>query len=74
MTCINGAMTVHLSADQLMVALSVAFDRGLNTEQIEKAASDICKQLQAEFPAAAYVSINPQGAAQYRDVLARRGW
>jgi len=73
-TCINGAMTVHLSVDQLMVALKRAFDRGLNTEQIEEAASEICKQLQAEFPAAAYVSINPQGTAQYRGVLARRGW
>jgi cation diffusion facilitator family transporter len=71
---INGAMTAHLSASQLLVALSVAFQEGLDTRQIEAAVSDMRERLHADFPEAAFVSINPQNADQYDALLVQRGW
>ena len=71
---INGAMTVHLSADQLLVTMSVAFKTGLETTQIEEAVAEIRARLHDELPVVAFVSIHPQSERQYQALQARRGW
>ncbi|MDL2408213.1 cation diffusion facilitator family transporter [Rhizobium calliandrae] len=65
---VNGVVSVHLSPDQLLVAISVAFKAGLNTETLEAAVAQIEASLRAGFPQIVALFIKPQSQSHYAEL------
>ena len=65
---VNGMVSVHLSPDQLLVALSVSFDDALGSRQIEIAISGIEGELHRSHPQIVALFIKPQSPERYAEV------
>ena len=59
-------MTVQLSPDEIVVALSVEFADPLNTTGIEQRVATLEKKLRAAHPEIITVFIKPQSRDQFR--------
>lgn len=70
----NGAITVHLAPDQILVALSVAFRPTLSTADIEVAVAAIDRAVRAAHPSVVVFLLKPQSEAQFQTVRGHRGW
>lgn len=70
----NGAVTVHLAPDQILVALSVAFRPALSTAEIEMAVAVIDQAVRTKHPSVMSFFLKPQSAPQFQAVRAVRGW
>lgn len=63
---VNGMMTVHLSPDEIVLALSVEFADPLNTTGIEQRVAALEKRLRSTHPEIITVFIKPQSRDQFR--------
>jgi cation diffusion facilitator family transporter len=63
----NGLITVHLAPDQVLVALSLEFADDLCTPAIEKAVTDIEKNVRAAHPEVVTLFIKPQTQKTYQE-------
>jgi cation diffusion facilitator family transporter len=63
---VNGATTVHLAPEQLLVALSVWFREDMKSGDIEDAISTIEDKLQLERPEIVALFLTPQKPDRYR--------
>ncbi|MDQ0839335.1 cation diffusion facilitator family transporter [Sphingomonas faeni] len=70
----NGAITVHLAPDQILVALSVAFRPALTTQEIEVAVAAIDRAVRAAHPSVVVFLLKPQSEAQFETLRGYRGW
>lgn len=70
----NGAVSVHLAPDQILMALSVAFRPMLTTVEIESAVMAIDRAVRAAHPSISIFLLKPQSAQQFAAVRTRRGW
>jgi cation diffusion facilitator family transporter len=64
--------TVHLSPEQILVALSVEFADELRTPDIENAVIDLEKRVHNAHPAVVAVFIKPQTSGRYQELVAAR--
>nr|WP_256472341.1 cation diffusion facilitator family transporter [Bradyrhizobium sp. 48] len=71
---INGAVTVQLSPDQILVALSVAFAPELLTSEIENIVAAIDVAIKADHPEITTFLVKPQSRQLYAKLSASRGW
>lgn len=71
---VNGATTVQLSPEQLLVALSVSFAPGLRTEEIEAAAVSIESTVRSQHPDVTSLFMKPQSRQRFAEVRKSRGW
>jgi cation diffusion facilitator family transporter len=62
---VNGMVSVHLSPDQLLVGMSVAFKDDLNTLAIEKAIVELEASLESNHPQIIALFVKPQSRAHY---------
>jgi cation diffusion facilitator family transporter len=56
----NGALTVHLSPDQILLALSVEFGDDLRASQIERCVEGIENSIRAAYPQIVTLFVKPQ--------------
>lgn len=68
----NQVFTVHLSPDQILVALSVEFADELRTPDIENAVIELEQRVQRAHPAVVAVFIKPQTCGRYQELVGRR--
>ncbi|CCD99812.1 cation diffusion facilitator family transporter [Bradyrhizobium sp. STM 3809] len=68
----NGLLTVQLSPQQVVVALSIEFADDLRADDIERAVVTIETALRARYPLIAALFVKPQTGARYRETRARR--
>ena len=67
----NGVFTVHIGPDQIVVELSVAFERSADAAEIERAVERIETEIRAEHPEIAMLFVKPQPCARWQARLAR---
>lgn len=67
---VNGATTVHLAPEQLLVALSVWFKDELNAGQVEDSIAAIEDQLKIARPEIVALFVTPQRPKRYRQLEA----
>jgi cation diffusion facilitator family transporter len=72
--CANGAITVHLAPDQILLALSVSFQPTCNTAKIEQAIATIDDQVRKAHPQVVAFSLKPESPQSYLGVRRTRGW
>ena len=65
---VNGMVSVHLSPDQLLVALSVSFIRDLDTANLETAIAQIETKLHANHPQIIALFVKPQSPERYAEI------
>lgn len=70
----NGATTVHIGPDQILVALSVAFKPGLATDAIENATVRLETTILAAHPDIVAFLPKPESSAHYSRIRRARGW
>jgi divalent metal cation (Fe/Co/Zn/Cd) transporter len=63
---VNGMMTVHLSPDEIVLALSLEFADPLNTTGIEQRVAALENRLRSTHPELITVFIKPQSRDQFR--------
>jgi len=63
---VNGMMTVHLSPDEIVLALSIEFADPLNTPGIERRVASLEANLRKAHPELITVFIKPQAREQFR--------
>ncbi len=63
---VNGAVTVHLAPEQLLVALSVWFQKDLTAQQLEDAISKIEDGLHSTHPEIVALFLKPQRPERYK--------
>jgi cation diffusion facilitator family transporter len=68
----NGALTVHMAPDQVMAAISMAFDDRLRAPEIEELVADIERRLREAHPEVVSVYVKPQSPQQFSKALQRR--
>ncbi|CAL75627.1 putative Cation-efflux pump [Bradyrhizobium sp. ORS 278] len=68
----NGLLTVQLSPQQVVVALSVEFADDLRADDIERAVVTIETELRGRHPEIAALFVKPQTGARYRETRARQ--
>lgn len=68
----NGVITVHLSPDQILAALSLAFDDDLKAPEIEDLVSRIEDALREKHPEIVILFVKPQTPERYVEVWRRR--
>lgn len=68
----NGALTVHLAPDQILVALSLEFRDDLAAPAIEACVEHLERRLAREFPAICALFVKPQTGAAHAASVARR--
>ncbi|CCD87496.1 putative Cation-efflux pump [Bradyrhizobium sp. ORS 285] len=66
----NGLLTVQLSPQQVVVALSIEFADELRADDIERAVVAIETELRARHPVIATLFVKPQTANRYREMSA----
>lgn len=71
---VNGAITVRLSPEQLLVALSVVFDPALRAPEIEAVTAAIDAGVKAQHPDVVAIFVKPQSRGRYAHLSAARGW
>jgi cation diffusion facilitator family transporter len=71
---VNGAITVHIGVDQLLVALSVEFEPDLKALEIEDVANRMEQRMKAAHPDVLTVFLKPQSPQRFAEVQAARGW
>jgi cation diffusion facilitator family transporter len=71
---VNGAITVHIGVDQLILALSVEFAPGLKAVEIEDVANSMEQRLKTAHPDVVTVFMKPQSPQRFAKVQAARGW
>ena len=67
----NQVFTVHLGPEQIMVVLSVEFDQGLLTHDIEARVIELEQRVRGCHPAVVAVFIKPQTCHRYQETDAR---
>lgn len=68
----NGLLTVQLSPQQVVVALSIEFADDLRADDIERAVVAIETELRACHPVIAALFVKPQTSARYREARVRQ--
>ncbi|MGJ4930066.1 cation diffusion facilitator family transporter [Bradyrhizobium sp. HKCCYLS2038] len=68
----NGLLTVQLSPQQVVVALSIEFADDLRADDIERAVVAIEAELRARHPTIAALFVKPQTSLRYRQVRERQ--
>jgi len=68
----NGLVTVHLSPDQVLAALSLEFADEANTAEIERIVIAIEEQIRATHPEVAFLFVKPQANQRYQEVVRER--
>lgn len=68
----NSVFAVHLSPDQILVALSLEFADELRTPQIEAAVIRLEKRIREKHPQVIALFIKPQTRRSYEQMIARR--
>ena len=63
---VNGALTTHLSPEQIVAILSLEFDDDLRTPEIEKAVEDIERRVCSDIPEVVALYVKPQTAHRFR--------
>jgi cation diffusion facilitator family transporter len=69
---VNGVMTVHLSPDQILVAISLEFSDELRTPQIEDLVINIEHKIRIAHPEVVTLFVKPQTSQTFRDANRRR--
>ena len=65
-TSANGALTVQLSPDQMLAALSIDFDPALTSEDIERSIERIEQRVRAAHPEVTALFVKPQSPERYQ--------
>ena len=68
----NGALTVHLSPDQIVVALSLEFSDSLTTPEIEEKVTALERGIRQAFPDVIAIFVKPQTLGTYQSARLRR--
>ena len=68
----NGALTLHMAPDQIMVALSIEFADDLRAPEIEELVADIEHRIRKKHPEVVSVYIKPQNPQQFEKSVRRR--
>ncbi|WP_257169877.1 cation diffusion facilitator family transporter [Bradyrhizobium sp. SRS-191] len=68
----NGLLTVQLSPQQVVVALSIEFSDALRADDIERAVVAIENELRARHPVIAALFVKPQTGARFEESRARQ--
>jgi cation diffusion facilitator family transporter len=71
---VNGAITVHIGVEQLLVALSVEFESSLGAPEIEDVTNRMEKRMKTAHPDVLTVFLKPQSPRRFAEVQAERGW
>lgn len=71
---INGSLTVHLAAEQLLVGMSVSFRRGLDTAQVEAAVIKLEEAVKSCRPDVQFLFIRPESSETAKRRRLLRGW
>lgn len=69
---VNGAIAVHLSPNEVLLALSIDFEESLSTRDIERAVGNVENRVRAEFPEISALFIKPQSPEAYRNSIRLR--
>jgi cation diffusion facilitator family transporter len=64
---VNGIITVHLAPNQILVALSAAFDNGLNTLDIEACVARLEANVRAAHPQVSLLFVKPQTSRAFSE-------
>jgi cation diffusion facilitator family transporter len=67
----NGLITVQLAPDQVVVALSLAFERGLDTERVEAIVADMERRLRHVRPEVFMLFVKPQSGDMFGEARTR---
>ncbi|MBP0589576.1 cation diffusion facilitator family transporter [Paraburkholderia sp. LEh10] len=68
----NGVFTVHLSPDQVLVALSVEFDDAMQTPQLERCVVELESRIRSAHPEVVILFVKPQTKHRYQEWKAAR--
>jgi len=68
----NGVLTIQMSPDEIMAAMSFEFDDALTVPQIEEMVADIERRIRAAHPEVRSLFIKPQNPQQYRRTVRQR--
>jgi cation diffusion facilitator family transporter len=71
---VNGAMTVQLSPEKLLVALSVSFSADRCSRQIEEDVASLEAAMRKAHPEIVAFFVKPQSSHHFAAVRAARGW
>ncbi|WP_445143342.1 cation diffusion facilitator family transporter [Dyella sp. Tek66A03] len=63
----NGALTVHLSPDQILAALSIEFAEGLQSREVEQCVEAIEQRIRGVYPEIVTLFIKPQTNARFQE-------
>jgi cation diffusion facilitator family transporter len=70
---VNGAVTTHLSPDQIVASLSLEFDDDMRTPEIEKAVEDLERSIRSSIPEVVALYVKPQSAHTFQHARKRHG-
>ncbi|RVT94232.1 cation diffusion facilitator family transporter [Sphingomonas crocodyli] len=71
---INGCLTVHLAAEQLLVGLSVSFSPGLDTAEVEAAVIKLEQAVKSCRPDVRFLFVRPESVETADRRRRLRGW
>ncbi|WP_349238610.1 cation diffusion facilitator family transporter [Bosea sp. F3-2] len=71
---VNGATTVQLSPEQILVALSVTFEGRLSAPEIERATAALDVAVKSKHPEVVSFFVKPQSRKTFAELSAARGW
>lgn len=74
-TSVNGAITTQLAPDQILVALSIRFDDGMTTPEMESCVAALELRIRSLHPEVTALFVKPQSRAAFQAALQQRfGW
>jgi cation diffusion facilitator family transporter len=68
----NGIMTVHLAAQQIVIALSLEFSDELRTPEIEARVTELEQRVRQLYPEVVALFVKLQSAAGFKETIGRR--
>jgi hypothetical protein len=68
----NGALTVHLAPEQILVALSLEFADELRTSMIEEKVMELERRIRLQHPAVVVLLVKPQTSERFQEAIAQR--
>lgn len=70
----NGAITIHLAPDQILVAVSLAYRPDCSAAEVQSSVAKLDHRIALAHPDVIAFLVKPETAERYREVQRARGW
>lgn len=70
----NGAITIHLAPDQILVAISIAYRADCSAGQVETSIVELDRRVTRAHPDVVAFLVKPETPERYREIESERGW